>query len=218
MAKSKIEYCDYTINPTLGCKHGCIYCYAKRMNDRFKWIKDWTKPHYKHDWYLKLGEIKKSSIIFIGSLTDLFGNWVLTGYIKKVIRMCGYYPQHKFLFLTKNPKRYAEFEFSDNCWLGTTITNNKDDIEKGAYLFNSNNKNLFISYEPLLEYIEPSHYKNVRWIICGGLTPKPVHKKEWLDRIVEQCNHYKIPLFIKPNAKYPIIIKNYPKDLIIDNS
>ena len=33
--KSKIEWCDHTYNPITGCRHGCHYCYAKTMADRF---------------------------------------------------------------------------------------------------------------------------------------------------------------------------------------
>lgn len=35
MNKSKIEWCDYTWNPVTGCLHGCDYCYAKRIANRF---------------------------------------------------------------------------------------------------------------------------------------------------------------------------------------
>ena len=33
--KSKIEWCSHTWNPVTGCKHGCEYCYARRMVSRF---------------------------------------------------------------------------------------------------------------------------------------------------------------------------------------
>ncbi|EGD47100.1 Gp37Gp68 family protein [Ruminiclostridium papyrosolvens DSM 2782] len=35
MNKSKIEWCDSTWNPVTGCLHGCDYCYAKRIAERF---------------------------------------------------------------------------------------------------------------------------------------------------------------------------------------
>lgn len=34
MNRTKIEWCDYTWNPVVGCKHGCSYCYAKRFAER----------------------------------------------------------------------------------------------------------------------------------------------------------------------------------------
>ena len=36
MVKTKIEWCDSTWNPVTGCRHGCAYCYAKRIAERFQ--------------------------------------------------------------------------------------------------------------------------------------------------------------------------------------
>ena len=35
MNRSRIEWCDHTWNPISGCRHGCTYCYARRMAARF---------------------------------------------------------------------------------------------------------------------------------------------------------------------------------------
>lgn len=35
MNRSKIEWCDHTWNAITGCRHGCKYCYARRMSARF---------------------------------------------------------------------------------------------------------------------------------------------------------------------------------------
>ena len=40
MNDTKIEWCDMTWNPVTGCLHGCEYCYARRIAERFgkmKW-------------------------------------------------------------------------------------------------------------------------------------------------------------------------------------
>ncbi len=36
MNKTKIDWCDMTWNPVTGCLHGCEYCYAKGIINRFK--------------------------------------------------------------------------------------------------------------------------------------------------------------------------------------
>ncbi|MBQ8087054.1 MAG: DUF5131 family protein, partial [Clostridia bacterium] len=32
---TKIDWCDSTWNPVTGCLHGCEYCYARKMAERF---------------------------------------------------------------------------------------------------------------------------------------------------------------------------------------
>ena len=34
--KTKIEWCSHTWNPITGCRHGCEYCYARRIVSRFE--------------------------------------------------------------------------------------------------------------------------------------------------------------------------------------
>ena len=75
MNKTKIEWADYTWNPVTGCLHGCGYCYARKIANRFagggygkekdmfisKYKGDAFKPPYvlndpqlvktKDDWY-----------------------------------------------------------------------------------------------------------------------------------------------------------------------
>ncbi len=34
--KTKIEWCSHTWNPITGCRHGCEYCYARRIVNRFE--------------------------------------------------------------------------------------------------------------------------------------------------------------------------------------
>lgn len=46
MKKTKIEWCDSTWNPVVGCKHGCEYCYAKRIAERFCGY-DKADDHYR---------------------------------------------------------------------------------------------------------------------------------------------------------------------------
>lgn len=35
MNRSKIEWCDHTLNIITGCRHGCEYCYARKISQRF---------------------------------------------------------------------------------------------------------------------------------------------------------------------------------------
>lgn len=217
MGKTKIEYANYAANPYLGCKHGCSYCYGKRMNERFKskFVKKWEDPEYQINWdYHQLEPIPKPSIVFIGSMTDLMGEWLDDIDIRNIIYTVSLYPEHKFLWLTKNPYRYRDFTFPDNCWLGMTLTGAESMKERLKILsFRGLKNKKFISVEPLLGNNIPVGIIYADWFIIGGLTPKPVHKNEWIKEMLDFAKMIHTPVFIKSNAQYPEKIQEYPKEL-----
>lgn len=45
MNKTKIDWCDSTWNPVTGCLHGCEYCYARSIANRFGGCKGDEKIH-----------------------------------------------------------------------------------------------------------------------------------------------------------------------------
>jgi len=201
MNKTKIDWqnpaegwrLDYTWNPLIGCKHGCYYCYAKRMNDRFKWIPKWNEPLWFWERLGEIDKIRKPKTIYVGSICDLFGNWVPAWQIQSVIKICKDNPQHRFMFLTKNPKRYQEFDFPDNCWLGVTITNKKDLIAFYKNIGISNNNKTFISMEPLLDKFNAIIFCSWELIIIGAMTGPGAIKpqKEWIESIKHPNIYYK---------------------------
>ena len=46
MKGTKIDWCDCTVNPIVGCPNGCAYCYARKINDRFRFIEKWNEPKF----------------------------------------------------------------------------------------------------------------------------------------------------------------------------
>jgi len=85
MNKTKIEWTNYSWSPVVGCKHGCWYCYAKRMNDRFKWIKKWNEPKFYPERLNEPYKLKKFSKIFVCSMAGLFGDWIPKKWIESVV-------------------------------------------------------------------------------------------------------------------------------------
>jgi hypothetical protein len=91
---------------------------------------------------------------------DLFGDWVPDLWALYVFAMCVRAPQHKYFFLTKNPKRYSKLlkrwdsdsTAPGNWYFGTSIENQKAADERIRDLLRVKGK-LFISIEPLLEKI-----------------------------------------------------------------
>ncbi|HDY89867.1 MAG TPA: DUF5131 family protein [bacterium] len=195
MNKTKIEWCDYTWNPVVGCKTGCSYCYAERMNNRFNWIQDWKQPEFFPERLFDPWGKKKAGKVFVGSMCDLFGGWISSNWIQQILDICHLAIQHEFMFLTKYPARYFEFHFPDNCWVGATAE--KEDLTGGARLHNLKTLNTdakkFISIEPLLGYFGIIDLSFLDLVIVGAMTGpgaiKP--KKEWIESIKHPNIFYK---------------------------
>lgn len=183
MNKTKIEWCDMTWNPVTGCLHGCEYCYARRIANRFSYTKDWNaytanleldKPiidavtgkatAYPHGfaptlYRYRLNEpqrVKEPRTIFVCSMADLFGDWVPDNWIEEVFAACEKAPQHTYLFLTKNPNRYKELALAKKLPIRDNMwygTTATEQSEKS--FFYSGAWHTFVSLEPVLrEYSE----------------------------------------------------------------
>lgn len=195
MNKTNIDWphLDFTWNPVVGCKHGCTYCYAKEVNNRYGIIPEWTEPVFFENRLPEPYKRKKPATIFVGSMCDLFGKWIDSEWILKVIKVTEDNPQHTFMFLTKNPLRYFSFAFPENCWLGATIDYARyewriDDL----WLCKAHNKT-FVSVEPLLSGMQNVNFDPVDLVIVGaqtgkGATPPP---KDWIYSIKHRNIYYK---------------------------
>lgn len=211
----KIDWTDYTWNPISGkCHHNCPYCY---MHSFWKRYPKMAKPQLKQK-YLEDKFPKKPSRIFMGSSTDMWGDWVPGEWIERVIYKAWNHHKHTFQFLTKNPLRYSKFDLSllQNCWFGTTFDGTSKTINNIIHLIKSVPGNFrFVSFEPLLEDPWPifPHMSSLDWIIIGADSTKGASKppKVWADHLIECAKHYDIPIFIKDNYGYPEIIKEFPE-------
>lgn len=207
MNKTKIEWCDYTINPVKGlCPMACSYCYARRMYKRFKWDEkirlDIPAIHSVHT-------IKSPSRIFVGSTMELFGNWIPDDYYDYIWGMVKAKPQHTFIFLTKQPQNLAKWSpFPGNCWVGVSATLPEEIRLAFKHLrYDVQAKVKFVSFEPMLGMILPFESKwftasGVNWIIIGQQTPvktSTMPKIEWVRDMVEAADRAGVPVFLKDN-------------------
>jgi protein gp37 len=177
--------------------------------------------------------IKRPQNIFVCSMADLFGEWVPDEWIKEVFDHCYLAPQHLYLFLTKNSKRYCDvIEYLETkvknyitppaIFLGATASNN-DQLWK-AY----ESPATWISIEPVQEEIyndcfvnflppDSSEVSRWLWVVIGAETGnrkgKIIPRYEWIAAIVEACKFWKIPVFMK-NSLASIwgepLIQEYP--------
>lgn len=175
-----------------------------------------------HEYRLTMpADKKKPASIFVCSMADLFGRWVPDEWIERVFKACEAAPWHTYLFLTKNPHRYYELEEKNklpihpNWWFGTSVTRS----EQGYYI--DDQRNTFISVEPLLEDVSDS-VSQVDWIIVGAETGnrkgKVKPEREWIESIVSISELLKIPLLMKNSKELrdvwgSKIIQKYPRKL-----
>lgn len=167
-----------------------------------------TLHRYRLDEY----QTKKGRTIFVCSMADLFGKWVPESWIDEVFAACEKAPQHRYLFLTKNPHRYIELALKgklpakDNMWYGTTATTPDEEFFYGGAW------HTFVSIEPILrDYsgeINGMCDTFAQWVIVGAETGKRKEKivpeKKWIDAITATCIEKNICLFMK-DSLIPIV-------------
>ena len=171
-------------------------------------------------------KLKMGNNIFVGAMADIFGDWVPGKWLDEIFAVCSQYDEHNYLFLTKNPKRYAEVEVpkgKENLWYGTTITAEEDIVRISELPKNAHS---FVSIEPLLGDINPELHtvllEKPDWIIIGAETgrrkDKVVPKVEWIKKLVLTADNYAIPVFMK-DSLVPIVgesnmRREFPKPLL----
>ncbi len=202
MAQSSIEWTELTWNPVTGCSkvsQGCKFCYAEVMARRLKAM---GVEKYRNGFNVaihpeSLNEPytwKKSRVVFVNSMSDLFHEDVPVDFIRGVFRVMKENPQHVFQVLTKRTELALEYDragwldWTDNIWLGTSVedeqvTHRIDQLGKtGA-------KTKFLSCEPLIGPLPAMNLTGINWVIVGGesgFRPRPM-KPDWVIDIKNQC-------------------------------
>ena len=224
MKKTKIDWCDCTLNPVVGCKNNCEYCYARKINDRFNFIPNWCEPQFFPERLEQL-KSKQPKTIFMDSMSDC-GFWNIK-WIREIAQHIKKNPQHKYIFLTKCPELFiekcrsiVETANKNNVFIGTTITK-QSEILRMTYLPAPFVCETFVSFEPLLEEInipELNECRMIKQIIIGAETGKRKHKivpkKEWVDKIVQFADENDIQVFMKSSLK-DIMGKDFRQDKLI---
>lgn len=198
MNKTKIDWCDSTWNPVTGCLHGCEYCYARRIANRFGSFETIDGNHIKtisvssaevcievneaartpypekftptfHRYRLGDYENKSGRNIFVCSMADLFGCWVPDEWIKEVFSACEKAPQHNYLFLTKNPARYVELINNTDFFVKT-----KSNMWFGYSYTGKDSKQWwnpnYNVFASVEPILEPIEVPRCKWLIVGAET------------------------------------------------
>lgn len=200
MNRTKIEWCDFTWNPVTGCKRGCPYCYAKRVHNRFN-KEPFDKITFHPERLMEPLKVKKPSKIFVGSMSDI-EYWDLL-WTKMILDVVEANQQHTFMFLSKRPSNYNNFDWPQNAMTGITITSGpilSDTIQFFEIYRSKFMIRPFLSIEPLLGPV-PAIMDKFELVIIGAQTgPKAiVPKDEWVEEIVRIVPPEK--LFVKDSIK-----------------
>lgn len=200
MTKTKIPWCDYTINPVKGlCPMACPYCYARRMYKRFKW-----NPEIRFDedtMRETLYKTKTGDKIFMGSTMELFGDWVKFDWCVRILDYVRMYPSRIFIFLTKQPQNMVYWSpFPDNCIVGVSIDGTPRTSFTDFDLVRARRK--IISYEPLLAPVTDTlhliHNLGIDGVILGSQTQPIKHPKPgWVKEIIDTADEIGITVFVK---------------------
>jgi Bacteriophage protein gp37 len=207
---SKIEWTDATWNPVTGCTKispGCANCYAETFAERFRGV---PNHPYEQGFDLKLWpnrlELpltwKKSKMIFVNSMSDLFHKDVPEEYIHSVFATMGSADWHTFQILTKRPERAAELNkrlaWKPNIWMGTSVES-KEYTSRIDHLRRTDAQVRFLSVEPLLGPIPNMNLEGIDWVIVGGESGHRARKLEeaWVTEIRDQCRESGVLFFFK---------------------
>jgi protein gp37 len=145
---------------------------------------------------------KKSQMIFVNSMSDLFHNDVPDEYILKVIDVMRRAHWHRFQILTKRADRLEEvdslIDWPDNVWMGVSL---EDQVRvfRVAHLRRTGASIKFLSLEPLIGPVSAIDLSGIDWVIVGGESgpgSRPM-EKEWVIALRDQCIREKVPFFFK---------------------
>ena len=112
------DFITHTWNPIKGkCYHDCSYCYMKRWGEQ--------KPIRLDEKEFKT-DLGKGNYIFVGSSCDMFAEDIPENWIKNTINHTKKY-NNKYLFQSKNPKRFKIFKsyYPELIKFCTTIETNR---------------------------------------------------------------------------------------------
>lgn len=240
---SKIQWTDITQNPitvaTGGhwCRKisaGCANCYAETINTgaRFSFASGlkYSGPapdlKFDHEMVAKWSRMRSPKRIFVGSMTDVFGDWVPREWQFRIFDAAKYAPMQTIQLLTKRPdvalvaaREWCESVGKDtlppNVWMGCTMEDQASADARIDALISIPAAVRFISAEPLLSKILLPYKKleQVQWVIVGGESGPGARPCELfhLKEILGRCINTGTPAFVKQlgsrptNNGYPIL-------------
>lgn len=211
---SAIEWTDATWNPVTGCTKitaGCDNCYAERFAERWRGIAghpfengfDLTLRPDRLDQPLRW---KRSRMIFVNSMSDLFHKAVPFSFVNSVFDTMEAADWHVFQVLTKRSsrmrdylnKRYASIDPPEHVWLGVSVEDAKG-ATRIDHLRSARAAVRFLSVEPLIGPVGNVDLSGIHWVIAGGESGPGARilNIEWARQIRDECARQQVSFFFK---------------------
>ena len=221
--RTEISWTDATWNAIRGCRRvskGCQNCYAERMASRFcdegqpyegiarrtdngpRWTGTLAFIEDRLDQPIRW---KRSRMIFVNSMSDLFWEEVPDEIIKLHFQIMREAFHHTYQILTKRPHRMKQFISQmvmdtvdgfdpfpcdyEHVWLGTSVES-EEFVDRIAHLQDTPAAVRFLSVEPLIGPLDlRGRLDGIHWVIVGGESgpgARPMHP-DWARNIRDTC-------------------------------
>jgi protein gp37 len=211
-----IEWAQWSWNPVTGCLHDCPYCYARDIANQRRMAEFYPagfEPSIRSRVLLaprgrkpppQAAADARYRNVFTCSMADLFGRWVPKEWIEAVLAEVRSAPSWNFLFLTKFPKRMAEFDLPTNAWMGTTVDLQARVPAAEAAFARVASGVRWLSVEPMLEPLRFKRLDLFQWVVIGGAsksskTPEWRPPYAWIHDLVQQARDAGCKVYFKTN-------------------
>ncbi len=211
---TKIEWTDETWNPVTGCvkvSPGCKHCYAERFAERFRGTANHPffngfDPTLRPERLDQPFRWRSPRMVFVNSMSDLFGDFVPDAFIDSVFHVMRQTPQHTYQVLTKRAERMrwwvrrkSWLESASNIWLGVSVEDREFGLPRVEALRRTRAALRFLSIEPLLEGLPTLDLVGIDWVIVGGESGPGARQLDprWVRDIRDRCRSAKVPFFFK---------------------
>ena len=207
---SKIEWTEATWNPITGCTKcsaGCEHCYAAILARRLKAMgniryQNGFSVTVHQDLFERPLEWKKSKMIFVNSMSDIFHEDVSDRDILSIFSTMNKANWHTFQVLTKRADRLvalsSQIQWSPNIWMGVSVENQRA-LHRVKMLKKCDAQIKFVSAEPLLESISSIDLEGINWLIVGGESGagfRPIDK-QWVVELRDIAKEHHTAFFFK---------------------
>lgn len=223
-----IEWTDVTDNPIVVEEGGwwcrkvdkqCLNCYAERLNsfrgNGLAFNGEPPKLVLKEDLLAGWKKQRKRQRHFVGSMTDVFGEWVPREWQLQLFDAMAAAPAQTFQLLTKRPEvaltaaqswlalRGGKY-LPENIWVGCSVGDQITANRRRQFMAAMPAVITFASYEPALGPIDFSRWEFLNWLICGGESGPEARPSSlaWFRQARDWCQKQVIPFFFKQHGNW----------------